>query len=203
MQPSTSPLVSSTKTSLPTSTVLRDDAAERAERGLANELVANGIALPGCEPWRSYPLLTPERLLRAFATGGLRDAMTWLDFCRAATQPDSAFFECSVAWMVAQNIKHGVSAEIHGGAFAGRRKVAEAEVDPGARALLDLMCVEWKLRVLNSSYPSRNRAAAQWDARFGFERTGMIPLADVWQGEADNLILTARFYDADRKERTR
>src|SRR4030095_13327130 len=193
-QPSTLQSESSTKTSSQTSTAQRGDVqAAQAAQAAQTRLLTEGIALPGCEPWRHYPLLDPERLLRAFDVGGTRDSLTWLDFCREATAIDSAYFESPVGFILVQRIKLGVSAEVHGGAWRQRRAVAASAIDPATHAMLNLICREWKLSVLLSSYPSRNRGAAQWDARFGFEATGLIPMADVWGGSADNLILTARF----------
>lgn len=156
-------------------------------------MMLEGIELPlACRPWRYYPLPTADRLLRAFACGGQRDSIDWLRFCQISTASDSAFFESSVGWLALQNIHPGASAEVHGGAFGGRRGSGDTLIVEPTHALLDYIQTSFNLPVLLSFYAEHNTGAGLWDARFGFKKMGVIPLQDFWNGVPRNVIVTAR-----------
>lgn len=183
---------SSTKTSRPTSIAQPASTIASVE-----DMTRDGVPLDGLEPWRYFPLLSPERVIRAFSTGGLRDSMDWIEFSKELKA--GLYFESTVGWIAVQKLIQNCSAEIHGGAFAGRRAMPAEDIDPATHRLLDAICEWFNLPVLLSAYPLRNKAAAAWDARFGFERTGVIPLADIWGGKPDSLVVTARYRGGNDK----
>lgn len=157
-------------------------------------IVRDGISMTGCEPWKWYPWPTPERLMRAFDSmhGMMRDSMDWLGFMQECMRATSVFFESDTGWILAQGIKAGASADIHGGSFTGRRGKDEA-IDGPTHCLLDAMIDQWHLKALNSSYPIHNKMAALWDKHFGFEKTGLLIAGDFWGGEARDVVMTSRF----------
>jgi hypothetical protein len=161
------------------------------------EVALHGIPLPGCDPWRWFPVLLPEQILRAADAYApfLRDGESWLTLAGRFTA--GLFFEHPDGWLLADNLRPGLSAEIHGTSYSGH---SHLDVDSGLDTLFTHLLTNYDLQALNAFLPTHAVGAQRWLERHGFSFVGLAPFNGLWHGEPKHIHIYTLYRKRDNSQ---
>lgn len=114
------------------------------------------------------------------------DNTTWLELANRMSR--SVFFACDTAWLAFEDIRPGLSCDLHGG-IIGAAKAERNHLTEPTKAILDFMILNYNLKAIRGYAPTPLPKVYRWLERMGFEVCGMLPYQATWKGEPGHLTI--------------